>query len=108
MAKKLRDAVSILQRYIDRDPEWSELVEKERWLLQLSVKIREMRQQAKVSQKELASRIGTTQSVISRIESGNYERLNISTLLKIANALQYRMDVQFTPSRGKKYSKLAA
>ncbi|MBI2119403.1 MAG: helix-turn-helix transcriptional regulator [Elusimicrobia bacterium] len=45
-----------------------------------------MRQRSRMSQKELAERIGTTQSVVSRMESSNYVDYRVSTLKRIADA----------------------
>jgi DNA-binding XRE family transcriptional regulator len=44
-----------------------------------------LREENKISQAELAKRIGTTQAVISRIENGNVN-IGIDTIQKIAKA----------------------
>ena len=55
--------------------------------------VREAREAAGISQAELARRIGTTQSVVSRIESEDYKGLSVSSLLKIAAALHRRVSL---------------
>ena len=45
-----------------------------------------------LTQKELAKRIGTKQSAISRLESGNYNP-SLSFLKKVADALDTRLKV---------------
>ncbi|WP_273207951.1 helix-turn-helix domain-containing protein [Marinobacter subterrani] len=49
------------------------------------------------SQKALAEKIGSKQSVISRYEDPAYGKLSVSTLIQIANALDVGLEVKFTP-----------
>lgn len=57
-------------------------------LKQMGAKIAYFRTLVGISQTELANRIKTTQSTVSKVESGNYnDNLNISMLTDIANAL---------------------
>ncbi len=51
--------------------------------------------EAKLTQKQLAERLGTTQSVISRIESLDYGGVNVQTLQKIAEALGLTLQITF-------------
>ncbi len=51
--------------------------------LELSYGLLQLRKKAKMSQAELAKKVGTTQSNIARIESGN-QNMTISTLDKLA------------------------
>ena len=48
--------------------------------------VREMREAASLSQKELAERVGTTQSVIARLEDAEYTGQSLKTLVRIAAA----------------------
>ncbi|MCG6914447.1 helix-turn-helix transcriptional regulator [bacterium BMS3Abin03] len=54
--------------------------------LQLAIQIAEEREKAGITQKEFAQRLHTTQSVISRIESGK-QNISLDMLQKIADAL---------------------
>ena len=47
------------------------------------------------SQRELAERMGTTQSVISRLEEGGSARNRIDTLARVATALNRHLVVSF-------------
>lgn len=49
-----------------------------------------------ITQKELASRIGTKQSVISRLEIGGANP-SVAFLKKFAQALQTRLEIRFAP-----------
>ncbi len=51
------------------------------------------RNELKISQRELARRIGTRQPAISRLEAGDYNA-RIDTLVKVADALGLRFELQ--------------
>ena len=95
--KKTLRATAILRDQLSRDPELAALVEEERRRLQLAEKIRSARQAAGLTQAQVAKQIGTTQSAIARLESGEYERLSIRTLLKVAAVLNRRINVDIVP-----------
>jgi transcriptional regulator with XRE-family HTH domain len=50
---------------------------------------------AGLSQRELAERMGTTQSVISRLEEGGGGRPRLDTLARVATALDRHLVVSF-------------
>jgi len=56
--------------------------------------IRELREAAGLTQRELAERIDSTQSVISRLESDDYEGHSLSMLYRVAAALGRRIEVR--------------
>lgn len=55
------------------------------------------RKEKGLTQRELAEKIGTKQSVISRLEIGRTNP-TISFLQKIAKALNNRLEIRFTPT----------
>jgi len=55
------------------------------------------RNDAKLTQTELADLVGTTQQVISRIEDANYEGHSLTMLQRVADALGSRIDIQMIP-----------
>ena len=58
-------------------------------LRQIGAKIAYFRTLSGISQKELADRIKTTQSTVSKVENGSYnDNLNIAMLTEIADALE--------------------
>lgn len=57
--------------------------------------IKTLREEAGISQKELAKRINTTQSVISRLENTEYGRVHLQTLLDVACAMDVGLLVRF-------------
>jgi len=57
------------------------------------------RTEAGLSQRELAKRVGTTASVICRLEDADYEGHSLSMLRRIAAALDRRVEIRFVPTR---------
>lgn len=63
--------------------------------LALGQLIYDLRTGAGLSQRELADRMGTTQSVISRLEEGGGAKNRIDTLARVAEALGRHLVVSF-------------
>lgn len=59
----------------------------------VALQLAELRRNAGLSQKELASRLGTSQQQISRLESPAYEGHSLSMLRKFAAALNAEVQV---------------
>jgi len=99
MAKKEKttDAVRILHgRYVKGDPERKASVESERVNAEVARLIYDRRTEAGLSQQELADRVGTTQSVISRLEDADYDGHSLTMLTRIAEALKQKLTVVMT------------
>ena len=96
MAKVKKDsAVKILHdRYIGEDDERMASLEEERLSVQVAKSIYQMRTESGLTQKQLAELVGTTQSVISRLEDADYEGHSISMVSRIAMALDRRVRVE--------------
>lgn len=80
--KKRRGPTSEVQAGVEQD-------------LALGQLIYDLRTEVGISQRELAERMGTTQSVISRLEEGGGARNRIDTLARVANALGRHLIVSF-------------
>ncbi len=96
--RKTSNAVRILhRRYVGEDVQRKASLEQERVNAEVARTIYELREQAGLSQKELADRVDTTQSVISRLEDADYEGHSLSMLSRIAKALNQRVQVVMRP-----------
>ena len=93
--KRTSDALEIMDRLTGNSPEMAELLEQERANLDIARKIYELRTKAKLSQAELARKVGTTQSVISRLEDADYDGHSLAILRRIASALEKRVEIRF-------------
>jgi transcriptional regulator with XRE-family HTH domain len=61
----------------------------------VSAQIKALREDRKLSQKELAELVGTKQSGISRLEKADYATWKIETLRKLARAFGVRLRISF-------------
>jgi UDP-N-acetylglucosamine 1-carboxyvinyltransferase len=71
-----------------------------RSLMEVAIAIARAREAAEISQAQLAARLATTQSVISRIENGN-QNLSLEMLSRIASVLDCHLSVGLIPIRRK-------
>ena len=100
--KATTDAVEILhRRYFEGRPDMMAMLDEERANAEIGRKIYELRTRASLTQKELADLVGTTASVICRLEDADYEGHSLSMLRRIAAALNRRVEIRFVPARRK-------
>lgn len=96
MATRTRttDAVKLLhRRYVKGEPARKESLRAERLNVRVAAMIYRARTDAGMSQAELADRIGTTQSVISRLEDADYHGHSLTMLSRIATALNRTLSI---------------
>lgn len=92
--KEKNDAVSILhRRYIGDDAERKASLQEERVNAEVAKMIYDLRKEAGLTQRDLAKMIGTTQSVVSRLEDADYNGHSLSMLSRIAKALNRALSV---------------
>ncbi len=77
-----------------KDPEFKKLYEESQPEFEIAKAIIRARIENKITQKELAEKMNTTQSVISRVEQGKTSP-SISLLKRLAAALNTTLQVQF-------------
>ncbi len=103
--KKTSDAVRILHdRYYKGDAKRQAALDQERVNAKIARDIYRLRQKHKLTQKELAAKVKTTPSVISRLENADYPGHSLNMLQRIATALNQRIEVKFVPARERKQS----
>ena len=96
MSKKYRKSSSGLVRKLMKDPEVRIHFEIERAKTDLAAAVRAARHKAGLTQKALAAKVRTSQSVIARLESGTDERTpSLPLLAKIAEACFGHIEVRF-------------
>ena len=87
-------------RYLEeqlRDPAFAARFERAGEAWDVALQIAALRQQANLSQKELARILKTSQQQISRLESPDYEGHSLSMLRRVAHALRAEVRVTFEP-----------
>lgn len=95
--KRTSDAVAILDRMAGDSPGLRRLADEARVNAAVAQLIYEARTKAGLSQADLAERIGTKQSVISRLEDADYEGHSLTMLQRIAAALGQSLQIRFLP-----------
>ena len=96
--KTTTDAIEIIHdRYFRGKPEMLEFLEEARANDDIARKIHGLRTASGLTQRELAKLIGTTASVICRLEDADYEGHSLAMLNRIAAALNKREKIEFVP-----------
>ena len=99
MNKKTSDAKRILTKMIGQDKKLKKLISKETLNAQIALEIYAKRTKARLTQRQLAEKIGTTQSVIARLEDANYQGHSLTMLQKIAEALNQKIAFSMKPEK---------
>jgi ribosome-binding protein aMBF1 (putative translation factor) len=101
--KTTSDASEIMDRLFFNAPERRADLEQTRREMALGMKIRRIREEAGLTQQQLADRIDTHGSAISRIEDADYDKHSMDTLQKVATAFGMLLVVDFVkPPKRKK------
>ena len=90
-----------------RDPAFAARFRRAGEAWDVALQIAALRQQAGLSQKDLAKLLKTSQQQISRLESPGYEGHSLSTLRRVAEALHARVRVVFEPVERKSQMRVA-
>src|SRR2546422_5793229 len=99
--RTVTDGIEILDRLFYRvHPERQAALEEARLNAEIAQEIYALRTKAKLTQKQLAERIGTTASAICRLEDADYEGHSLSMLQRISAALNRRVEVRVVPLAG--------
>jgi DNA-binding XRE family transcriptional regulator len=78
-----------------RDKSFKEAFEHYSNMLSIGLLIRDVRKAAGLTQKDFAARMGVSQQLISRLESGEYENPTIDTLSRVADVAGKKLVVDF-------------
>ena len=93
------DAVTILhRRYYQGKPARLAELDEERANAEVARALYALRTQAGLSQRQLAKLVGTTASVICRLEDADYAGHSLAMLRRIAAVLKQRVEIRFVPA----------
>ena len=95
--RKVSAASEVLDRITGKDAELRESIRREKVNVVVAEMIYEARTAAGLSQTDLAKLVGTTQSVISRLEDADYEGHSLTMLQRIAEVLHCGLVVRMVP-----------
>lgn len=97
-----RDGITVLhRRYYEGKPARIAGLEAMRAADDVARQIAELRLAAGLSQRELARLVGTTASVVCRLEDADYQGHSLAMLRRIAAALKQRVEIRFVPAPSK-------
>ena len=103
MAKREKPAIGAMEvlhrRFYEGKPARLKNLEVARANEEIAGRIHELRAAATLTQTQLAKLIGTTASVICRLEDADYEGHSLAMLRRIAGALNQRVEIRFVPIR---------
>jgi DNA-binding XRE family transcriptional regulator len=98
--KPTTDAVEILhRRFFEGKPDRLKYLEEARANDEIARNIYQLRSASGLTQTQLGKLIGTTASVICRLEDADYEGHSLAMLRRIGAALNQRVEVRFVPIR---------
>jgi ribosome-binding protein aMBF1 (putative translation factor) len=83
-----------VKKLLTQSPEVKKEYENLETLYEIKKQIIKLRLEQGLSQKELAEKVGTKQSAISRLENNNYNP-SVEFLDKVANALGKKLEIKF-------------
>ncbi len=97
--KSITDAVRIINnRFYKGKSERLASLEQERVNARIAQELYSLRAKSGLTQRQLARLVGTTPSVISRLENADYSGHSLNMLQRIAAALNRRVEVRFVPA----------
>ena len=91
------NAVDILKKRLGESPERRQRIDEEKSKISAACLIYEVRKKAGLTQRELAAKVGTKQSVISRMESADYDGHTLGMIKKVADALDMNINLSLEP-----------
>jgi DNA-binding XRE family transcriptional regulator len=98
--KRTKDGLAILhKRFYEGKAQRVAALEEARAAVEVARKLIHLRTEAGLTQRQLAKLVGTTASVICRLEDADYEGHSLSMLRRIAIALNQRVQISFVPIR---------
>jgi DNA-binding XRE family transcriptional regulator len=78
-----------------KNREFKKAFDEEEVYASVAIQIAKLREKEKLTQKELAKKLHTTQQTISRLENIHNRSYSLSTLIKLAQAFHKRLKIEF-------------
>lgn len=93
MSKKINSYELDLKKDL-KDPEFKKYFDKYGKQLEAAYRILNLRKQKRISQKDLAKKLGTSQAAVARMEAGN-QNFSLKMLGKIADVFGKKLKISF-------------
>ena len=86
----------LIENFVGGDPKRQAMLDEETVNFESAQLVYELRTKAGLTQRQLAKRVGTTASVICRMEQANYDG-SLAMLRRITGALNQRLELRAVP-----------
>jgi ribosome-binding protein aMBF1 (putative translation factor) len=96
----------LIDKFVDGDPARQAMLDGEIVNVEAAQLVYDLRKKAGLSQRALAKKVGTTASVICRMEHADYEG-SLPMLRRIAGALNRRLELRAVPVKPRTTRKIA-
>ena len=100
--KPTSDAIEILDRWFYTNPKRRAEAEQALVHARLAQDIYRLRARAGLTQAQLAARVGTSVSAISRLEDADYDGHSLNVLVRVMLALNHRVDWRMVPLKSER------
>lgn len=90
------DGTAAIDQLFSETPGWADTLGAAEVAIGVSQAISDLRERHGLTQKALAARVGTTQSVIARLEDADYEGHSLRMLARIASAVGEKVTIAFS------------
>lgn len=97
MKRPRDDLEKTIEKILKEDPSFKEKLDSAEKAWDIAFQIINLREQAGLTQKQLAELVGTKQSNIARLESADYTGYTFKTLEKITKALKAKLEIKIIP-----------
>jgi len=104
--KKRTNFDQYVEEMIKKHPSLKEGLKRADKAWDVAGQVYDLRKKAGLTQQELADLMGTKQSNIARIESGDYKSYTWKTLEKITKALKARLEIKIVPFNSSKSAQI--
>jgi len=105
-AKKNDALDQLIDKFVGNDPKRQAMLDEEIVNVEAAQLVYDLRKKAGLSQRELAKKVGTTASLICRMEQADYEG-SLPMLRRIAGALNRRLELRTVPLKPRTIRKIA-
>jgi ribosome-binding protein aMBF1 (putative translation factor) len=95
----------LIEKFVGDDPKSQAMMEENREKIDAAQLVYDLRTKAGLSQRELAKKVGTTASVICRMEQADYEG-SLPMLRRITAAMDHRLELRAVPIHRKSSPKI--
>lgn len=96
---RTKNFADVIRAKMAADPKLATRIEDESFNADIAAKVFALRERAQLTQTQLANKIGSKQSVISRIESSDYEGHSLDLLRRIARAVGQKVRIEFSQQK---------